>query len=437
MNEERDTICALITSARSPARCALRLSGPGVPHAHLRLLGAPWEGRYEAKRLSFSLGSWHVPALILTMPEGKSYTKEDVLEIHLPANPSLAHQLQQTIYEMGIRPAGPGEFTRRAYLNGRINLREAQSVAALISANDETDRRQALSFLRGESGDQYREIKEVIFAFRRDLEAVIDFPEEPDIEAHTFRWKESLNALASNTQTWKGQEQRSAAPPPLLRILILGPANSGKSSLVQRLIPGSQPVISHIEGTTLDLIPYPWDNGEERALLYDSPGLKSIEGELDRLSLGQLQHRLHAFDAYLLLSATGEPEPDWPSLPAGAPVLRFETKVDLGIAPTRHAGLSCVSGEGLTQLKNQLQQLSQEHRKKPSHSLEAIRSHLILRLEETCETLKGLLFGPHPQEELAAYELDELLDILDGSVGEEGGHEALLDSVFRDFCIGK
>ena len=435
--EERDTICALITSPRSPSRTALRLSGPEVPELHEKLFKTPWLGEYQAENLTLELGPWKVPSLTLTMPKGRSYTREDVLEIHIPANPSLAHRLQQKIYEMGIRPAAPGEFTRRAYLNGRINLREAQSVAALISANDETQRQQALGFLKGESGDQYREIKDIVFSFRRDLEAVIDFPEEPDIEAHTFRWKESLEALENKTRTWKGQDQRVATPPPLLRILILGPANSGKSSLIKCLIPGSQPVISHIEGTTLDLIPYPWEESRERALLYDSPGLKSIEGELDRLSLGQLQHRLHAFDAYLLLTASGEDEPDWPPLPEGAPVLRFETKIDVSKRPCLHSGISVITGEGLPQLKNKLQELSQKHRARPSSNLEAIRSHLIDKIEIKCQLLKDQLFGPYPQEELAAYELDELLDILDGSVGEEGGHEALLDSVFRDFCIGK
>jgi len=371
------------------------------------------------------------------MPEGRSYTREHVLEIHIPSNPTLSNRLQQRLYESGVRPAAPGEFTRRAYLNGRINLREAQSIAALISASDESQRRQALGFLSGETGDQFREIKEAVFAFRRDLEAVIDFPEEPDIEAHTFKWKQILDSLETKSRTWKSQDQRLAAPPPLLRILILGPANSGKSSLVRRLIPGSQPVISHIEGTTLDLIPYSWESGEEKALLYDSPGLKSIEGELDRLSLGQLHHRLHAFDAYLLLTSNGEEEPNWPSLPEGVPVLRYETKVDLGKCTPVHSGLSVVSGEGLSDLNQKLQHLSRKHRAQPPSSLESIRSHLIERIEEKCEILREQLFGPYPQEELAAYELDELLNILDGSVGEEGGHEALLDSVFRDFCIGK
>lgn len=418
-------------------RTAIRLSGPEVPVLHEALFEEAWANEYGATEDQLTLGNWKIPSLILTMPKGRSYTREDVLEIHVPSNPTLANRLQQRLYEMGVRPASPGEFTRRAYLNGRINLREAQSVAALISANDENQRRQAIGFLRGESGDQYREIKKIIFDFRRDLEAVIDFPEEPDIEAHTFRWRESLNQLKNKTQTWKNQDQRTAAPPPLLRILILGPANSGKSSLIKRLIPGSQPVISHLEGTTLDLIPYPWEKNEERALLFDSPGLKSIEGELDRLSLEQLHHRLHSFDAYLLLTATGEQEPNWPELPKSAPILRYETKVDLGKGQPKHKALSSVTGEGLNELISEIHLLSRTHRQQPSSNLEAIRSHIIAKIEDKCDTLEEQLFGPYPQEELAAYELDELLDIIDGSVGEEGGHEALLDSVFRDFCIGK
>lgn len=439
--QQRETVVALITSPRSRERMAIRLSGRSVPEIWQAWLEREWQGRYRCFEGSLPLEGLTLPCLFLTMPVGRSYTKEDVLEIHFPANEELCRLILEKCHRLGARPAEPGEFTRRAYLNGRVKLNQAQSVAALIAASDEEQRRQAMQLMSSGQGDLLKEMKEAIFIFRRNLEAVIDFPEEPDIEAQEWRWQRDMDALKSALGQWRAVSTRRSESSVALKVLLLGPANAGKSSLVRRLIPGSQPVVSHIPGTTLDLVPYGFETPEGPVHLYDSPGLKDIENEWDRLSLGQLQQRLESFDAYLLLEPADAAESiDWPVLPEGALVQKCWSKVDAPearVCPSSALALSSLRGDGLSSLEELLQVWCAELRQRRPSPFAALRERLLELIEARLGVLESLLLNEYPEEELAAYELDDCLDELQGLAGEEGGSEALLDGIFRDFCIGK
>lgn len=431
------TIAALITSSASPVRSAIRVSGPDVPSICEAWQPGLWKATYGCRRVDLQLEELVVPTLVLTLPEGRSYTREMVVELHFPSNPNLSRWMLEQLFRLGAHPAGPGEFTRRAFLNGRLDLDRARSVAALIQAEDDDHHREALKMMSGHRGDLVEEIKAEVFAFRRDLEAVIDFPEEPDIESRQWRWRQAIDALQVKAKTWQEQGQAQVDGPATLEVLLLGPANAGKSHLIKALVPGSQPVISHVAGTTLDLIPYPVQVGGAQLHLFDSPGLKDIEGELDAISQERLHQRMAAFDAYLMVLPLGQEEPEWPTLRAGASVLRLASKADLGHGDEGDLRVSAYTGEGLGALKSKLEAWAMEHRERAPRPLLALRSNLLQLTTERIARVDALLFEEGGGEELAAYELDELLDGLDGLLGEEGGNEALLDSVFRDFCIGK
>jgi tRNA modification GTPase len=378
------------------------------------------------------------------MPKGCSYTREDVVEIHFPANEELCRLMLERCHAMGARPAEPGEFTRRAFLNGRLKLNQAQAVAALISAGDEEQRRQAMQLMGSGQGDLLKEMKDAIFIFRRNLEAVIDFPEEPDVGLQDWRWQKDMDELNAKLMAWKGVDDRRFESSSALRVLLLGPANAGKSSLVRRLIPGSQPVVSHLPGTTLDLVPYALETSEGPVHLFDSPGLKDIENHWDELSLGQLKDRLASFDAYLLLEPVGaDKEIHWPDLPEFAKVLRLMSKWDCRSSKSSSLSMdevlpvSSFSGVGIDELFGTLSDWCRELRERRPSPFAAMRKRLLACIEERMQPLRELLLNEFPEEELAAYELDDLLDELYGLAGEEGGSEALLDGIFRDFCIGK
>ena len=446
MTRERDSVVALITSALSPARMALRVSGATVPELWLKLLGETWPSSYAAFEKSIEFPAFAIPCKVFCMPEGRSYTREHVLEIHFPANEELSRLLLERIFSLGVRPAEPGEFTRRAFLNGRLQLNQAQSVAALIAATDQRQRREAVQIMSSGQGDLLKDLKESIFILRRNLEAVIDFPEEPDVEKEDWRWGADLARLEEQLVRWQNQDARQRNSSVAIKILLLGPANAGKSSLVRALVPGSMPVVSHVPGTTLDLVPYALELGEERLQLYDSPGLKDIENSWDELSLGKLHERLEAFDGYLLLQAVNETQSiHWPSLPSGAKVLKLSSKVDMPRSPsygndqlqTMDMPISALRGDGIAELKKILSDWARELSHQKTSPFAALRQRLVALALERLVVCKTLLISVYPNEELAAYELDELLDEIDGLTGQEGGSEALLDGIFRDFCIGK
>ena len=494
MVRERDTVVALITSALSPVRMALRASGEGVPQLWQELLAEPWPADYGAFEKCLLFASLAIPCKVFCMPKGRSYTRENVLEIHFPANKELSGLLLERIFSMGVRPAEPGEFTRRAFLNGRIQLNQAQSVAALIAATDQKQRQEAVQMMSSGQGDLLKALKECIFIFRRNLEAVIDFPEEPDVEKNDWRWLEDLGALEEQLERWQLQDSRQLDSGSALKILLLGPANSGKSSLVRALVPGSMPVVSHVPGTTLDLVPYSLEGDVERVQLYDSPGLKEIENLWDKLSLGRLHERLESFDGYLLLQSVDDTRAiDWPVLPKGAKILRIASKADISldnnsgdninkniktgniknininnninaenikkniniskitqnqvnannpIFSSQPRGsdslkISALTGEGIAELKDILAQWTKELAHCKTSPFAALRQRLVTLTRQRLVVCRTLLLSKFPNEELAAYELDELLDEIDGLTGQEGGSEALLDGIFRDFCIGK
>ena len=445
--QQRETVVALITSPRSTCRMALRLSGETVPDIWIQWTKQDWDPSYRSFDFKLPLGGLSLPCLMLTMPVGQSYTKEDVWEIHFPANEEICCRLLEQCHLLGARPAEPGEFTRRAFLNGRLKLNQAQSVAALISANDEEQRRQAMQLMSSGQGDLLKEMKEAIFIFRRNLEAVIDFPEEPDIEKQDWRWRQDIEDLQSKLKGWQSVSERRSENPSALTVLLLGPANAGKSSLVRRLIPGSQPVVSHIPGTTLDLVPYGLETPEGMVHLYDSPGLKDIENTWDEISLGQLHERLHSFDGYLLLEPMdGDAPISWPTLPPSAMVQHLRSKADIDIdmpqgeligSQAKSLPVSALSGMGIDEVLNVLTRWCLASRDQRPSPFVALRRRLLGLIESRLEQLESMLLQDFPEEELAAYELDDLLDELQGLAGEEGGTEALLDGIFRDFCIGK
>ncbi len=421
---------------------ALRVSGSEVPELWLSLLGKAWSGAYSFEEQVLSLDPLEVPCLCLSMPEGRSYTREHVMELHFPANEALCHHLMEAVFAFGVEPAEPGEFTRRAYVNGRLGLNEAQSVAVLIAARDERQRVQAVQMMSGATGDVVKSLKESIFLLRRNLEAVIDFPEEPDVDAGLFRWEQDLCLLEDHLENWRQSIGRASVSDVAIKVLLLGPANAGKSSLIRALIPGSQPVVSHHAGTTLDLIPYAMSTKVGPVHLYDSPGLKEQNSELDRLSLGRLHDRLASFDAVVKMASQEQwSDLEWPELPQSTSCLEVVSKVDLcfekGNQLEGRLSLSSLRGDGVTDLVQTLESWGLEWASQKTAPMDALKNRLLDLCQGRMGQLKALLLCETPEEELAAYELDELLDEIDGLSGEEGGSEALLDGIFRDFCIGK
>jgi len=417
---------------------ALRVSGDKVIEVRKRWFGDQTKPSYKAKLEQLDLGfSSNVDILSLTMPKGSSYTKEQVWELHFDANDTICSKLLEKLYAQGIRPAEPGEFTRRAYLNGRLSLDQAQAIASLVQAKSLLHRDQALKMMAGQRGDTLKNLKQKLLSLRAHLEVMIDFPEEPDALVSRELWRKELLELTAQMETCRQQMSSQLHLEPHLRVLVIGSANAGKSSFLKAMIPSAQPIISKEAGTTLDLVPYVMNLGDHEIYLYDAPGFKVEQGRLDQLSLMQLKEKIPSFDAFILLEHELENFEHELKLPDNRLCLKLLAKADLNSRPTTRVRWSAITREGENEIRAHLAVWAKQHQKEEQSPWWSLRLRILQCGENAIVQLHKLLCQASAQEELAAYEIDEWLDVWDGVMAEEKDSDAILDRVFREFCIGK
>jgi tRNA modification GTPase len=381
--------------------------------------------------------------LILWFPAPRSATGEDVAELHLHGSRAVLAAVMQALARLGLRLAEPGEFTRRAFLNGKLDLLQAEAIADLAAAETEAQRRQALRQLGGELGDVYRGWRDRLTRILAHFEAAIDFPDEdlpPEIEDRILGETEALVAeiechLADGH---RGERLRDG-----IDVAILGPPNAGKSSLLNRIARRDAAITSPVPGTTRDVIEVAIDLGGYPIVLADTAGLRdsadAIEQEGKRRAVQraeQAEIRLFVFDIAHPADAAGASA--WP----GADTILVANKIDLVPAadtdlsppalPVSALPISALTGEGIDKLLTLLgERVAQTYR------IEApvlTRARHRQALEEAVASLRRSFSAALP--ELRAEDLRLALRSL-GRITGAVDVEDLLDVIFRDFCIGK
>jgi tRNA modification GTPase len=381
--------------------------------------------------------------LILWFPAPRSATGEDVAELHLHGSRAVLAAVMQALARLGLRLAEPGEFTRRAFLNGKLDLLQAEAIADLAAAETEAQRRQAMRQLGGELGDVYRGWRDRLTRILAHLEAAIDFPDEdlpPEIEDHILGETEALVAeiechLADGH---RGERLRDG-----IDVAILGPPNAGKSSLLNRIARRDVAITSPVPGTTRDVIEVAIDLGGYPVVLADTAGLRdsadAIEQEGKRRAVQRAEKaeiRLFVFDIAHPADAAGASA--WP----GADTILVANKIDLVPAadtdlsppalPVSALPISALAGEGIDKLLTLLgERVAQTYR------IEApvlTRARHRQALEEAAASLRRSFSAALP--ELRAEDLRLALRSL-GRITGAVDVEDLLDVIFRDFCIGK
>jgi tRNA modification GTPase len=375
-------------------------------------------------------------ALVLWFPAPRSFTGEDVAEFHLHGSRAVLAAVMQTLRRLGLRLAEPGEFTRRAFLSGKLDLLQAEAVADLVAAETEAQRRQALRQLDGELGNVYRGWSERLTRLLAYLEAAIDFPDEdlpPEIEARIL---DDTDALAAEIERHLADGHRGERLRDGISVAIVGPPNAGKSSLLNRIARRNAAIISPIAGTTRDVIEVAIDLRGYPVALADTAGLHDggdeIEQEGKRRALARAQEaeiRLFVFDACHPEDADGASA--WP----GPNTILVVNKIDLVPHPDLPRAvypISALTGAGIDQLLTALGE-----RVAQNYSIEApvlSRARHRQSLEEVVSSLRRSLVAP--LAELCAEDLRlawRSLGRITGAVDVED----LLDVIFRDFCIGK
>ncbi len=459
---DHGTIFALSTAPGRSGVAVVRVSGP-KSRAALTALGGPAD--LEARRAllvdlrSPEGGETIDRALVLAFPRPHSFTGEDVVELHLHGGPAVVRAaLEALAGQDGLRPAEPGEFTRRAFDNGKLDLTEVEGLADLIAAETEAQRRQALRQMRGALSALTEDWRYRLLAALAHMEAVIDFPDE-DLPPDVWRQsKDLVSQLKDDISQYLNQNTAGERLRDGYQIAIVGAPNVGKSSLLNALAQRDVAIVAESAGTTRDVIEVHLDLGGYPVILVDTAGLRDEIGRApgqrggpgsDAIGVveaeGMRRARLRAEGADLKLVVADLR--DWPDLEPSGYELLDETavlvlnKLDLAPAPeaTRHRGrplfaISARDGTGLGALLDHLRDLV-------TGDLGVSGSAPILtrlrhrRALEDCRD--GLIRALAAHEvALAAEDLRLAIRAL-GRITGRVDVEDLLDVIFKEFCIGK
>jgi tRNA modification GTPase len=427
-----DTIFAVATPPGAGPRGAIRISGPEARRAAGKVLGQELPATRGALEAQVAVHDRPVPCLVLVMPQPASYTGEDVVELHLPGSPLLLDVVGRRL--LGCRLATPGEFTRRAFANGKLDLCASEAVLHLIHAASEADRAFALDVLRGGLGQRVDLLRARVQDARALLEAGLDFTAGETGSVPQEAW------LGTLQQAVVDLDQLLAGLPPTGiqgELCVLGAANAGKSSLLNALVGHDQALVAARPGTTRDVLCFELAVGAGATVrLLDGPGdLPRAAGvDADALALRDLL-AAGAAGAILVVDLS-DPAPLQTRTPLPV-VAVVGTKLDLCPAaevPDPPPGapvfrVSNVDGRGLDELREFLAQQA-------GHSplgLEG-RVHDALRAARAA-LARGLAAASGPEEMVAA-DLQEVVDALERVHGR-ASPEDLLDRIFARFCLGK
>jgi tRNA modification GTPase len=277
-----DTIYAPATAAGRSAVAVVRLSGPGTKDAVRALAGrAPSPRRASLKTLRSADGEPIDQALVLYFEGPESYTGEDAAEFHVHGGPAVVGALIHALHVQGLRLAQPGEFTRRAFENGKLDLAQAEGVADLIEAETEAQRRQALEQLGGKLSDVQARWTDALLEALAMLEAAVDFPDEEVPQDVAARARPALEGLIVELELAAADAERGERIREGYRIALIGAPNAGKSTLLNALAGRDAAIVTATPGTTRDIIEVPMVLAGYKALLADTAGLRETGDEIE------------------------------------------------------------------------------------------------------------------------------------------------------------
>lgn len=423
-----DTIFALSSGAPPAAIAVVRISGPAAGTALQALAGRlPSDRRAVTAVLRDGTGAVLDRALVLWLPGPQTATGEDTAELHLHGGRAVISAVLARLGELpDLRAAEPGEFTRRAFANGRIDLAEAEGLADLLSAETELQRQAALAMAGGAFSRQVEQWRERLLELSAAVEAVLDFADEDDVAGLPGNFLQRIDALREELKSWLARPKAEALREGY-RVVIAGPPNAGKSTLFNILVQSEAAIATPIAGTTRDVLTRPVGYAGIPFLFADTAGLHDATDDVvEAIGIERALEALDRADLVLWLGPEGEG-------PAGAWEIAAQSDRPQGASKVqaRHR-ISAVTGEGIDALIADLVESARQALPKPGEAALNQRQHDLLN-----EAARALQAATEEADPLLAAEALRLARVcFDGLLGRTTT-EDMLDALFGRFCIGK
>jgi tRNA modification GTPase len=443
----RDTIAAIATPAGEGAIALIRISGEDA----LGVAGRIYRGKekptdfpsltqrlgeiFEADRLidQVMLSVHRAPA---------SYTGEDLVEISCHGGILVTARVLEACFHAGARAAGPGEFSERAFLNGKLDLTQAEAVMDLIRAQSDLALRSASEQLAGRLGAEMEAIRTQLIEMLAHVEAAIDFPEEDIAPDEGGKLRARLDAVRQKMRDLLATAEQGRILREGVRAVIYGPANAGKSSLLNRLLGYDRAIVSETPGTTRDTIEEVINLRGIPIRLLDTAGLRDAQDPLEREGIARTERSLATADLLLHIFDRNAPKPArFDPTPMDRIELVLLNKSDLAEHPDwkDHDALRicCVQENGLRGLEEAILARISENHVRPENSLAINARHrdCLRRALDSCELANGTMKAGLAPEYMAV-DLRGALRAVGEVTGAENADE-ILDSIFAQFCIGK
>ena len=445
-----DTIAAISTAPGRAGIGIVRVSGPGCAAVALGLLGRIPEPRHaELCRFRDAADATIDRGLALLFTAPSSYTGEDVLELHGHGGTVVIDLLLARVLELGARPARPGEFTERAYLNGKLDLAQAEAVADLIDSGSSQAARAAARSLAGEFSARVHELSEAVLGLRMWVEAAIDFPEE-EIDFLADRGlADRMRDLTARFAALDAAARQGALLRDGLTLVIAGRPNAGKSSLLNRLAGYDAAIVTAAPGTTRDVLRERIEIDGLPLHVLDTAGLREAADEAEVEGIRRAEREIARADRVLYVVDAADPQAlsvvaaDLAALPGATPATVVYNKIDriAGLPAPVHEGspavpVSALTGAGMEALRSHLKECV-GYATPGEGTLSARRRHLdALRVARTHVDAAERLLLERREGELVAQELTDAQRAL-GEITGEVTTEDLLERIFASFCIGK
>jgi len=452
-----DTIAAISTPPGEGAIAMVRVSGANA----IEIADEIFRGKEEPSRfpshvqhLGEIVGEEDqlIDQVVLSIHRAPgSYTGEDLVEISCHGGTLVSAKVLDACLRAGARAARPGEFTERAFLNGKMDLTQAEAVIDLIRARTDLALRSATEQLEGRLGNEIRKIRDKLIELLAQINASIDFPEEgisPDEgESLCIRLdciREAIAALLATAD--QGRVLREG-----VRVVIYGATNAGKSSLLNRLLGYDRVIVSDTHGTTRDTIEETVNLEGVPVRLLDTAGLRTSESEVESKGIARTEKSLQLADLRLLIADRNAPKPphfngtDLPAVASAEAAASNEIVVlnksdlpeDKDWKSFPALRISCLTGEGLPELQTEILARIRQQNLRPESAVAINTRHrdCLRRALESCDRA-GAAMGEGLSQEYIAVDLDQALRALGEVIGIVDV-EQILDSVFSQFCIGK